>query len=121
MLDAPEEPEFQMINTCASNVGKRLTEQSKALAGNPGLSEEQMRMMEENRRKAIERKRRSEQAAEQFHQPEQQIPDKGIKQMKTDQDQITDNFPTHLTVEAAMDDSDVECDMSNGELEKYID
>ena len=44
---------------------------SEALAKNPGLNEEQMRMMEENRRKAIERKRKSEQAfAEQVHQPE---------------------------------------------------
>ena len=112
-----------MIDTCSKNVGQRLTEQSAALVKNPGLSEEQMRRMEENRRKAIERKRRTEQAAhfDQFHQPEQQIPEKGIKQMKTDADKIPENFPTRLTVEAAMDDSDVECDMSNEEIAKYID
>ena len=81
MLDAPEEPQFQMINTCLNNAGQRLTEQSAALQKNPGLSEEQMRMMEENRKKAIERKRKTEQAAitEQYREPEVQIPEKGIK------------------------------------------
>ena len=40
-----------------------------------------MRMMEENRKKAIERKRKTEQAAitEQYQEPEVQIPEKGIK------------------------------------------
>ncbi len=41
--------------------------------------------------------------------------------MKTDADSINENFPAKLTVEEAMNDSDVECDMSNGELAEFLD
>ena len=64
MLDGPDENPIQMIDTTARQPSGRgfqsLTQQGAAMRGNAGgLSEEQMRLMEENRRKAIERKRRS--------------------------------------------------------------
>lgn len=50
-----------MINTSEKRDGgfQSLTQQGAALRNNPGLSEEQMRRMEENRRLAMERKRKS--------------------------------------------------------------
>ena len=41
--------------------------------------------------------------------------------MKTDADQITENFPAKMTVEDAMNDSDVDCDLSDGELADCMD
>ena len=68
MLDAPEEPQFQMINTYTgnnnNNFGQRLTEQSAALQKNPSLSADQMRMIEEKRMQALARKRKSEAGTE---------------------------------------------------------
>ena len=63
MLDGPDDNPIQMINTMDQRPPQKnfasLTQQGAALRNNPGLSEEQMRLMEENRRKAIERKRKS--------------------------------------------------------------
>ena len=67
MLDGPDENPIQMIDTTDQqrkggnpfSSSQTLTQQGAALRKNPGLSDEQMRMMEENRRKAIERKRKS--------------------------------------------------------------
>ena len=41
--------------------------------------------------------------------------------MKTDADKITEDIPTKMTVEEVMGDSDVECDVSDGELADCMD
>ena len=41
--------------------------------------------------------------------------------MKTDADKITENFPTKMTVEEAMNDSDVECEIGDEDLAEFMD
>ena len=84
---------------------------------NPSLSEEQMRKMEENRKKAIERKRKSELMDK---EKDDDMLDVSIKKrQKIDNDQVVHNIP--ITEKPSKEDSEDLVDIEDADLAEYID
>ena len=84
---------------------------------NPSLSEEQMRKMEENRKKAIERKRKSELMDK---EKDDDMLDVSIKKrQKIDNDPVVHNLP--ITEKPAKEDSEDLGEIEDADLAEYID
>ena len=103
-----------MINTAPQKNQRSLglTEQSAALMKNPSLSEEQMRKMEENRKKAIERKRKSELMDKEKDDDILDVSTK--KRQKIDNDAVMQTLP--ITEKPSKEDSDDLGDIEDADL-----